>query len=63
MKIKPSNENQNTTMTFRKLNGVSIVDVDGEVTLNQLSDAIQNLTNVEKLLRSKFKYENKSPRN
>ena len=63
MKIKPTTENQNTTMTFRKLNGVSIVDVDGEVTLNQLSDAIQNLTNVEKLLRSKFKYEPKSPRN
>lgn len=63
MKIKPTNENQNTTMTFRKLNGVSIVDVDGEVTLNQLSDAIKNLSNVEKMLRSRFKHEQKSPRN
>ena len=63
MQIKPTTENPNTTMTFKKLKGVSIVEVDGEVTLNQLSDAIRTLTNVEKLLRSKFKYENKSPRN
>ena len=62
MKIKPFYENSTTTLTFRKLKDVSIVDVDGEVTLNQLSDAIKNLSNVEKMLRSKFKYENKSHR-
>ena len=63
MQIKPTTKNQNTTMTFKKLKGASIVEVDGEITLNQLSDAIRTLTNVEKLLRSKFKYENKSPHN
>lgn len=62
MKIKPTTETPNTTMTFTKLKGASIVEVDGEVTLNQLSDAIRTLTNLEKMLRSKFKYEPKSPR-
>lgn len=61
MKIKPIYENSTTTLTFRKLKDVSIVDVDGNVTLNQLSDAIKNLSNIEKIVRSK--HEVKSPRN
>lgn len=54
MRIKPLYEGSTTTMTFRKLKDVSIVDVDGNVTLNQLSDAIQNLSNIKKIMRSKY---------